>query len=49
MSGTCTDDETESSGDESEAEDTQERRPESTADLPSEYWQIQKIIKYLKV
>lgn len=41
--------ESESSSEESEEEDQQERRPESNADLPSEYWQIQKLIKYLKV
>ena len=41
--------ESESSSEGSEEEDQQERRPESNADLPSEYWQIQKLIKYLKV
>jgi hypothetical protein len=42
-------DEFDSSSDGSEEEEEiQDRRPESTADLPSEYWQIQKLIKYLK-
>ena len=39
----------ESSESGSEEEEIQDRRPESTADLPSEYWQIQKLMKYLKV
>jgi hypothetical protein len=40
----------EESSSESEDEDeVQDRRPEGTADLPSEYWQIQKLVKYLKV
>ena len=38
-----------SSDDSEEEEEIQDRHPESTADLPSEYWQIQKLIKYLKV
>jgi len=38
----------ESSSEASDEEEQQERRPESNADLPSEYWQIQKLIKYLK-
>ncbi|XP_063306867.1 outer dynein arm-docking complex subunit 2 [Pelobates fuscus] len=34
---------------ESEADEEQpERRQESNTDLPSEYWQIQKLVKYLK-
>ncbi|XP_003387718.1 PREDICTED: armadillo repeat-containing protein 4 [Amphimedon queenslandica] len=37
-----------SSDDSEEEEEIQDRHPESTADLPSEYWQIQKLIKYLK-
>lgn len=38
------------SSDESEEEDEgQDRRQESGTDLPSEYWQIQKLVKYLKV
>ncbi|CAI8029073.1 Armadillo repeat-containing protein 4 [Geodia barretti] len=37
-----------SSSEGSEEEDQQDRRPESNADLPNEYWQIQKLIKYLK-
>ena len=41
--------ESESSSEASEEEETQDRRPESNADLPSEYWQIQKLIKYLRV
>eukprot|EP00794_Sanderia_malayensis_P017757 gene17757-19530_t len=38
----------ESSSESEEEEETQERRQESNADLPSEYWQIQKLVKYLK-
>ena len=41
--------ESDSSSEGSEEEEISERRPESNADLPSEYWQIQKLIKYLKV
>lgn len=40
------------SSSESETEledDIPERRQDANADLPSEYWQIGKIIKYLKV
>uniref|UniRef100_A0A3Q3JJL6 Armadillo repeat containing 4 n=1 Tax=Monopterus albus TaxID=43700 RepID=A0A3Q3JJL6_MONAL len=37
------------SSSESEEEDEQlERRPENNIDLPAEYWQIQKLVKYLK-
>ncbi|KAB1254002.1 Armadillo repeat-containing protein 4 [Camelus dromedarius] len=32
-----------------EDEEPSERRKEANADLPSEYWQIQKLVKYLKV
>lgn len=39
----------ESSSESEEDEEQLERRPESNADLPSEYWQIQKLVKYLKV
>jgi len=38
----------ESSSDSEEEEEAQERHQESNADLPSEYWQIQKLVKYLK-
>lgn len=38
----------ESSSESEEEEDSHERRQESS-DLPSEYWQIQKLVKYLKV
>ena len=38
----------ESSSDSEEEEESQDRRQESNADLPSEYWQIQKLVKYLK-
>lgn len=38
------------SSEESEEEDeAQDRRQEAGTDLPSEYWQIQKLVKYLKV
>lgn len=47
--GSVNGEESESSDGGSEEEDISDRRPESTADLPSEYWQIQKLIKYLKV
>ncbi len=33
----------------SEEDDSADRRPDSNTDLPSEYWQIQKLIKYLRV
>ncbi|XP_066573997.1 outer dynein arm-docking complex subunit 2 [Amia ocellicauda] len=38
----------ESSTESEEDEDQPERRQESNTDLPSEYWQIQKLVKYLK-
>nr|XP_006811379.1 PREDICTED: armadillo repeat-containing protein 4-like [Saccoglossus kowalevskii] len=38
----------ESSSESEEEEETLDRRQESNADLPSEYWQIQKLVKYLK-
>ncbi|XP_070570659.1 outer dynein arm-docking complex subunit 2-like isoform X2 [Ptychodera flava] len=38
----------ESSSESEEEEETPDRRQESNADLPSEYWQIQKLVKYLK-
>ncbi|XP_068565576.1 outer dynein arm-docking complex subunit 2 isoform X2 [Cebidichthys violaceus] len=39
----------ESSAESEEEEEQPERRPESNTDLPPEYWQIQKLVKYLKV
>ena len=39
----------ESSSESEEEEEQPERRQESNTDLPSEYWQIQKLVKYLKV
>ena len=39
----------ESSSESEEEEEAVERRTETNADLPSEYWQIQKLVKYLKV
>ncbi|RDD37641.1 Armadillo repeat-containing protein 4, partial [Trichoplax sp. H2] len=39
----------ESSSESEEEEDNADRRQETNADLPSEYWQIQKLVKYLKV
>ncbi len=39
----------ESSSESEEEEETPDRRNESNQDLPSEYWQIQKLVKYLKV
>ncbi len=33
----------------SEEDDSADRRPDSNTDLPSEYWLIQKLIKYLRV
>jgi hypothetical protein len=39
----------ESSSESEEEDEVPDRRPEGTADLPSEYWQIQKLVKYLKV
>ncbi|XP_029935491.1 armadillo repeat-containing protein 4 [Myripristis murdjan] len=38
----------ESSSESEEDEEQPERRPESNTDLPSEYWQIQKLVRYLK-
>ncbi|XP_041817870.1 outer dynein arm-docking complex subunit 2 [Chelmon rostratus] len=38
----------ESSSESEEEEEQPERRPESNTDLPPEYWQIQKLVKYLK-
>lgn len=38
----------ESSTESEEEEEAIERRAEANADLPSEYWQIQKLVKYLK-
>ncbi|XP_064188478.1 outer dynein arm-docking complex subunit 2 isoform X1 [Anguilla rostrata] len=46
--GTGTVDFSESSSESEEDEEQPERRPESNTDLPSEYWQIQKLVKYLK-
>uniref|UniRef100_A0A2K6GIV7 Outer dynein arm-docking complex subunit 2 n=1 Tax=Propithecus coquereli TaxID=379532 RepID=A0A2K6GIV7_PROCO len=37
-----------SSSESEENEETPEHRQEANADLPSEYWQIQKLVKYLK-
>ncbi|KAL7373163.1 hypothetical protein ABVT39_000343 [Epinephelus coioides] len=39
----------ESSSESEEEEEQPERRQESNTDLPSEYWQIQKLVKYLKI
>ena len=42
-------DESEASSEESdEEEEGQDRRQDAGSDLPSEYWQIQKLVKYLK-
>lgn len=38
-----------SSSESEEEEEEPERCPETKVDLPSEYWQIQKLVKYLKV
>ena len=38
----------ESSTESEEEEETPDRRNEASSDLPSEYWQIQKLVKYLK-
>jgi len=38
----------ESSSESEEEEETPDRRNEVSSDLPSEYWQIQKLVKYLK-
>ncbi|XP_043085362.1 outer dynein arm-docking complex subunit 2 [Puntigrus tetrazona] len=42
------DDFSESSSEDEEDEEQPERRSEIPTDLPSEYWQIQKLVKYLK-
>ncbi|XP_039517375.1 armadillo repeat-containing protein 4 isoform X2 [Pimephales promelas] len=42
------DDFSESSSEDEEDEEQPERRAEAATDLPSEYWQIQKLVKYLK-
>ena len=39
----------ESSSESEEEEESTDRRQEQNSDLPSEYWQIQKLVKYLKV
>lgn len=39
----------ESSSESEEEEEALDRRNEASSDLPSEYWQIQKLVKYLKV
>ncbi len=39
----------ESSSESEEEEEAPDRRNEASSDLPSEYWQIQKLVKYLKV
>ena len=39
----------ESSSESEEDEEPPDQRQEANADLPSEYWQIQKLVKYLKV
>lgn len=39
----------ESSSESEEEEEQPERRAESNTDLPSEYWEIQKVVKFLKV
>lgn len=46
--GEVEEDFSESSSESEEEEESQDRRQESNADLPSEYWQIQKLVKYLK-
>ncbi|XP_055364340.1 outer dynein arm-docking complex subunit 2 isoform X2 [Betta splendens] len=38
----------ESSSESEDEEEQAERHPESSTDLPAEYWQIQKLVKYLK-
>lgn len=43
------DDFSSSSSESEEEEETTDRRQEQNSDLPSEYWQIQKLVKYLKV
>uniref|UniRef100_W5KDL5 Outer dynein arm docking complex subunit 2 n=1 Tax=Astyanax mexicanus TaxID=7994 RepID=W5KDL5_ASTMX len=47
--GTGAEDFSESSSKSEEDEEQSERRGESRTDLPSEYWEIQKLVKYLKV
>ncbi|XP_015772686.1 PREDICTED: armadillo repeat-containing protein 4-like [Acropora digitifera] len=47
--GDVEEDFSESSSESEEEEESQDRRQESNADLPSEYWQIQKLVKYLKI
>ena len=39
----------ESSSESEEEEEAPDRRSDANTDLPSEYWQIQKLVKYLKV
>jgi len=39
----------ESSSESEEEDEVVDRRPEVATDLPSEFWQIQKLVKYLKV
>ncbi|MEE6467022.1 hypothetical protein FKM82_007122 [Ascaphus truei] len=46
--GTKSDEFSESSTESEEDEEQPDRRQESSTDLPSEYWQIQKLVKYLK-
>ncbi|XP_036428210.1 armadillo repeat-containing protein 4 [Colossoma macropomum] len=46
--GTGAEEFSESSSESEEDEEQSERRGESHTDLPSEYWQIQKLVKYLK-
>ncbi|XP_028660180.1 outer dynein arm-docking complex subunit 2 [Erpetoichthys calabaricus] len=48
ISGVWTEEFSESSSESEEDEDQLDRRQESSTDLPSEYWQIQKLVKYLK-
>ncbi|XP_028825125.1 armadillo repeat-containing protein 4 [Denticeps clupeoides] len=45
---TTSDDFSESSSESEEDEELTERRTETNSDLPSEYWQIQKLVKYMK-
>ncbi|XP_075068107.1 outer dynein arm-docking complex subunit 2 [Mixophyes fleayi] len=46
--GTKSEDFSESSSESEEDEEQPERRQEGNVDLPTEYWQIQKLVKYLK-
>ncbi|XP_063778086.1 outer dynein arm-docking complex subunit 2 isoform X2 [Pseudophryne corroboree] len=46
--GTKSEEFSESSSESEEEEEQPERRQEGNADLPTEYWQIQKLVKYLK-